>query len=1519
MDESSQPMLVVGVAASAGGLEALTLFLRQLPKHPHLCVVIAQHLSPDHESMLAKLLSRDSLLTVETATDGIVLTAGKAYVIPPAVNAVVKDRQIFLSAAEQYGVPKPSANELFVSLAEQFAERACAVVLSGTGSDGARGCREIKAHGGFTFAQSPSQAKYDGMPIAAIDTACIDRVMPAEDIGKELVRLAEFKDLSADRRQGPIHKDSLSRILQMVFQETGVDFSNYKDNTLLRRIGRRLIATDTSSWLEYEQFLVENPEEIHKLYQDLLISVTAFFRDESSFKELEIALRHIVQRKNKGDEIRVWVAGCATGEEAYSIAMLLYDVLDGQIFDYRLQVFATDIDLKALAIARKGKYDVTSLKGLPPELIKRHFIAVSDGFQISKHLREFVVFAKQNLVGDPAFLRLDLVSCRNVLIYMKAELQKQIQATFHYGLNPGGFLFLGRSESLPGSELFDTSTTDCRLFVRKDGHSHDIYRRYKLSSRSITAKPVSAPKSIAQLDSLDDKILRAVARFVTQKAFVIDDVMDVRFIFGDLTEITQLGQGRISLNLQDIIHPNLQLEIKGLIFKAKKDGVVQRSRAIAHNAQYLYFDVLPLAETHDTIPMYLVRYDVSATAPMDISPEAQGEQSNKFLQLQHELSAMREHLQTVIEELETSNEELQAVNEELQSANEELQSTNEELETSNEELQSTNEELTTVNEEIQVKSNEILALNSDLQNLQQSLPHPLLVLDKELRIVHFNEAATKVIDISHHHLGELIELVPQKFPLPDIRLLLNRTSQHGETIQQQLSSGGQSYLLTVTNYRQTKGYGNGAILLFWENTELVNLYHSLQQMVINNNLQARAIEAAEQGILIVDAQQQDMPIIYVNQAFSEMTGYAPEEVFGQNCRFLQGADTDPATRLGLREAIQQQQRYKCVLKNYRKDGSSFWNRLSIAPVFEHDKLTHYIGIQSDVTDAIHSQSEALLAQTVFGNTSEKIAIFNEQQQLTYANKALQSQLDPTRQLTNIHYAQLFNLVTEQRLDHGWQDISQHENWQGELVLTIGELQAPHYVSVSKVTDPSDQSLRLVLLATDIGELKAREQRLHKLAFYDDLTQLANRLYLNQRLQETVMRHQRKGLRFGLLFLDLDNFKRINDSLGHSIGDDILQYFAELLRKFSRETDFCARISGDEFVVLIDEIEHPHQAQHFAGRILDALKKPIKVSQERLFISSSIGIAIYPDDGKDADLLLRNADIAMYRAKQSGKNQFQFVDADRSDELRLQLQLEGDLRRALHDDEPIGLYFVYQPFYSNTSPPTLLGAEALIRCQHPQYGELMPEQILSVVKSANLFEAFDVWVVNHVLQQRQAWLQQCKHFDQFQISINLHAQHLQSLYKPESALGQLLSRMDDLSWLTLEVTEDALIAQNTAVKKSLKMLVDLGVKIAIDDFGVGYSNFLYLTELCAIRKVKLDRTLLKRIEHDDLKHHKIEALVKMLKQFGFETVAEGIETSAHFNAVAGLPLDVMQGFFLNKPMLAARLTDTYQHHQAKVTL
>jgi len=1505
----TQP-LVIGIAASAGGLEALTLLLKQLPAHPAICVIIAQHLSPDHKSMLSKLLSRDSLIPVETAEQHMPLLPGRAWVIPPGFNATVADNKIMLSHADQYGVPKPSANELFISIADQFTDRAVAVVLSGTGSDGARGCREVKARGGFTFAQSPLQAKYDGMPLAAIDTACIDRVLTVEEIAKELLRLADFKNLSPDQFAKPQQKDSFGRILQQLLQATGVDFSHYKDNTLHRRIGRRLVATDTSSWLEYEKFLTENASEIQRLYQDLLISVTAFFRDEGPFTELEHTLREIINSKQKGDEIRIWVAGCATGEEAYSIAMLVYDLLGGNIYDYKIQIFATDIDLKALGIARKGRYDITALKSLKKELVRKHFHAVNDGYQVNKHLREIVVFAKQNLVGDPAFLRLDLVSCRNVLIYMKSELQKQIQATFHFGLNNGGYLFLGKSESLPGSELFEPLKAESRLFVRKEGNSQEIYRRYRLSTRSLPLKPEITTKQIASYDHLDDKVLRAIAKNITQKAFIVDDVMDIRYVYGDITEITHLGTGRASLNVQHLVHPDLQLEIKGLVFKTKKEGSIQRSRAIKHKDIYLHFDVLPLQEEHDKSALYLVRYEVSHTAPIEISSAEHGEHASHTIQLQYELSAMREHLQTVIEELETSNEELQAVNEELQSANEELQSTNEELETSNEELQSTNEELITVNEELQVKGNEIQALNSDLQNLQQSLPHPLLVLDKEFRLTHFNEAATKIFDVSAQHIGELIDNIVALLPLPDLRVLLSKVTEPGETISQQIKGPDRSYLLSCTNYRNTKGYGNGAVLQFWDNTELLRLYESLQLALTENSLQARAIEAAEQGIIIVDAIKPDMPIIYVNKAFSDMTGYSAEEVFGQNCRFLQGPETQVDIRQALKDAINAKQSYRGLIKNYTKNGTLFWNRLSIAPVFEQDILTHYIGIQSNVTELINSQREALLAQTIFDNTDEKIAVFGSEEKLTYANKALRLALQE-QTVENLGYQQLFApLMTHAAESKSGLPLYQQDSWRGELTFIAQNTAVPHFVSVNKLIDPIDKTEQVLMLASDISELKVREEKLQHLALFDDLTQLPNRLYLNTYLAESVARHARSQRRFALLFVDLDNFKRINDSMGHAVGDDILQYLAQVLRQFVREADFCARISGDEFVVLMDELVHPQQAQQFASRLQVALQAPFCVAQEQLFITLSIGIAIYPDDGDIADVLLRNADIAMYRAKEAGKNQFQFVDPFRSDELRQQLKLESDLKRALQEHVDIGLYLDYQPYFANSAQHPLIGVEALIRCQHPTLGYLTPAQLLPAVKSAQLEQDFDLWVFKTVIAQRARWIANGSPLSHIRFSVNLHACELTKLASKDSKLWPVLQQQTSLAWLTIEITEDALISRNDEVKSALGRLAAQGIAVAIDDFGAGFSNFTYLTDLDAISVVKLDKSLIVDIENNAEKHRKIKSLINMLMDFGFDTVAEGIETAFSLAAINQSQVNTLQGYFLSKPMSPSQLEALY---------
>lgn len=1500
--ETTPDPLVVGIAASAGGLDALKQLLKQLDATAALSIVIAQHLSPDHESMLTKLLSRETKLKVLNATDGAPIEVGTAYVIPPGHNASIQNHQVRLTVTEQHGVPKPSANELFVSLAEAYTTRAVGVVLSGTGSDGAQGCRVIKAYEGFTFAQDPSEAKYDGMPRSAIETACVDKVLTVKDIARQLVRLATQTDLPAEESERSGKNEALAGILDMLSKETGVDFTEYKENTLQRRVQRRMVATDTSSWIEYETFVREHPAELQHLYQDLLISVTAFFRDGGAFEKLGQTLKNIVEHKRPGDEIRIWVAGCATGEEAYSIAMLLHETLGTDIYDYNVQIFATDIDIPALTIARRGRYESVSVKDLSKERLEKYFTPASDGCQVKKHIREMVTFARQNLVGDPAFLRLDLVSCRNVLIYMKAELQKQIQATFHYALRPGGYLFLGKSESLPGSELFEASSTDSRVLIRNDAVGNEIYRRYKLSNRSMQTRPPIAEENAGNTyETLGDKVNRAISRHVMKNAFVVDEAMDIKFIYGDLREITKIGKGKASLNLQNIVHGNLQLELKSLLFKARKDGSVQKSRPIAHEGHLFYFEVIPLSEQGEQEFLYLVRYDIT-TIKGDITPIPVDKSDDQVEKLQLELTGMREHLQTVIEELETSNEELQAVNEELQSANEELQSTNEELETSNEELQSTNQELTTVNEEIQVKASEIEALHADLSNLQRSLPHPLLALDADLKVLHFNPAATEIFAFDDDSAGRPVDQLEPKLDLPNLKLLIERAFKSQRAAFVQIKGNERSFELSVNSYRDENGELSGVILLFWDNTELLRIYDSLQQALRDNSLQARAMEAADQGIIIVDAQSEDMPIMYVNRAFTEMTGYEREEALGRNCRFLQGPDTDPRTVDAIRSCIEAQGASKELILNYKKDGTPFWNRLSVSPVASEGKLTHYLGIQSDVSDMVYRQKQMALAEAVFNNTHEKIAVFDDKKQLVFLNRAFSDSLMPASDSELFDIESFFRPTDKDlSLDTIWQMAERDGKWRGELLFVNAGAIEPHYVSVSPLYDDLDRSVRWVFVCNDIAELKVREEELHEMAMFDELTGLPNRLHLNDHLTDTVLRHTRAGTRFALLFLDIDKFKRINDSLGHAVGDSILKHFAETLHSLIRDCDFFARISGDEFVVIMDELDEMECAQAFATRIFESLKSPIEIAGEKLFISSSIGIAIFPEDGERQDILLRNADIAMYRAKQTGRAKFSFVDPKRSDEMLEQLRVEYELKTTLQQGIDNGLHLVFQPYFRNGGAGQLLGVEALIRWNHPELGALGPVPILKAAEIAHLQERLDCWVLSRAIEQREAWIKADARMKNLQISINIHPKNLCKLHDPQYAMHKILDETNNLDWLTLEVTEEALLVRTEELDESLAYLATKSVKLAIDDFGAGYSNFSYLTEIGYVSKVKLDGKLFREVEHNADKQEKMSALIQMLKSMGFETVAEGIETEEAHRILNKMACSTLQGFYLSRPV------------------
>lgn len=466
--EAGKAPFVVGIGASAGGLEALKAVFPRLPADLGLSYVVVQHLSPNYRSMLAQLLSKDTAMPVIKVEHGTAPAPNTVYLTPANRNVTLVDGHFELVEPAKEAYPKPSINTFFSSLAEHCNEQAVGVILSGTGSDGAAGIYSIKAAGGFTFAQDPATAKYNGMPQAAIDTSSVDWVLPPEKIGEEIALIVRSRGAVPTQTIDESAQGLLHRLLLKVRKRTNVDFSGYKETTLWRRIARRMAATHMAKLEKYLRYCDEVPDELDRLCKDILISVTSFFRDREAFVALGKVVKEMVAAKASGEEIRIWVPGCATGEEAYSIAILCAEALSVRADAPQVQIFATDIDLEAMARARRGQFPAASLDNLPPELVKRYFSQRGDRHEVTKPIREMVIFARQDLVQDPPFLRLDLVSCRNVLIYFQAQLQAKILATFHYGLLPGSFLFLGKSESVAQQEnLFRMVDKDAHIFRRQ--------------------------------------------------------------------------------------------------------------------------------------------------------------------------------------------------------------------------------------------------------------------------------------------------------------------------------------------------------------------------------------------------------------------------------------------------------------------------------------------------------------------------------------------------------------------------------------------------------------------------------------------------------------------------------------------------------------------------------------------------------------------------------------------------------------------------------------------------------------------------------------------------------------------------------------------------------------------------------------------------------------------------------------------------------------------------------------------
>lgn len=887
--EKEQSIYVVGIGASAGGLEAIEQFFKATKTNNQLAYVVIQHLSPDYKSLMPEILSKHTEMPIHTVEDGMTVEAGNIYLIPRRMNMKIQKNRLYLTEKQSHNTLNLPVDIFFSSLAEDYGDKSIAVILSGTGSDGSRGIREIKEAGGMVIAQSLESAKFDGMPRSAISTGVCDFVLKAAEIPEKIINYTQHpfvKDLEKRKQEFSDGEDFMGKIILLLYENFGLDFEHYKPATIVRRIERRLSINQLQTLREYYELLLENANEQSVLYKELLIGVTKFFRDPEAFQYLEEkVIPRIFNEKQGAEELRIWIAGCSTGEEVYSLAILFEEYRTQKNIDIAIKIFATDVDKKAVEYASYGIYNESILADITEQRVLNYFDQLGDNFKVKNHLREMVVFAKHNVFKDPPFNKIDFLSCRNLLIYFQPVLQDKTLALFHFALRKGGTLFLGSSESTSGFEdMFEQENIRWKLF-RSKGEKRpmvDNIIRPKIDLSITTPKRILRKnKEFANLvNEFNTKLLKDN----TPTTVIVNSDFEVVNSFGSVKNYLNLPDtdtlnDRLNTNIKEMVPANLSLTFNIAINQALKT----RSNVVYNNI--LYSTQNSEEETVDLIfspysnkdyqQAYVFIYFVKSGKTRDeLSHEKipnLSEYANiRIADLENELQHTKENLQATIEELETTNEELQSTNEELISSNEELQSTNEEL-------QSVNEELYTVNTEFQVKNHELQTVNNDLENLLSNSEIRILFLDHELRIRRFTKSITDIISLNEGDRGRSISDMAIKLRNINLGDLAKNVLDKFQTVSKTVKNiKGESYLMKIMPYRTRNNIINGVVITFFDITEQLHAEEALKE---NSQFLEDIFNKVQTSIFVLDKKEDEhFHFINFNRQFENFFHISKKEL-----------------------------------------------------------------------------------------------------------------------------------------------------------------------------------------------------------------------------------------------------------------------------------------------------------------------------------------------------------------------------------------------------------------------------------------------------------------------------------------------------------------------------------------------------------------------------------------------------------------------------------------------------------------
>ena len=835
------PPWIVAVGASAGGLEALQEFLGAIEAPVHAAIVVAQHLAPDHSSLIVELLSRATRLSIVEAEDGAQLVTGTVFVAPPNRDVTIAGDRLRVIEPGAHFSPSPNIDLLFESLAEGANTGAVAVVLSGTGSDGARGLRAVKAIGGLTMVQTPEEAGFDGMPRAALGLGGADVVDSAAQLGRRVHDVAGGTELVRDLDLPANVPDSFTAVVAVLQRSVGVDFSRYKQATVQRQIKRRMAMRQVTDLDAYVALLANEIDEAHALMGNILVTVTSFFRDENAFDALRQRLVAYLNRPGSGETLRIWVAGCATGEEAYSIAMLAGEAMGFPVdLRRRLKIFGSDLDETSLSIARRAAYAASAGLAIPGHLRAHYVKEDASGIQMTEELRECVVFARHDLGYDPPFPQIDVVSCRNTLIFFTPSLQRQVLESFAYALRPGGLLFLGNAESMEsGVAGFRVLDAESRIFTRTNERARGAARSFPRELTTSTGTSVLARRAGATVTAEvanQVAMLEALLRLTGQAFMVLDADHKLLQVVGDVTPYCRIPEGQVTSTVGSLLRPELQDEARALFLLSRGAAQPMTGKFIhLDHGEIVRLEVRPLQVSGARLVVLAFHAESALPVEASVAPPRGEEFDRELRRLEQELLASQDVQSRALSELQAANEELEATSEELQSSNEELQA-------ANEELQATNEQLGTMNQELRQTSEEAQRVNTDLTNIQSSLSQGMVIVDQDLRVIRFSPLAVRVFALVASDVGRPLLSVPTTMSVAGLEDALVSVVAGSPRVNLQASGASASFLVQVLPYLSLDGRIQGAIVTLTDITEMTVLRLEAEEVAVELQTKSELLE-----------------------------------------------------------------------------------------------------------------------------------------------------------------------------------------------------------------------------------------------------------------------------------------------------------------------------------------------------------------------------------------------------------------------------------------------------------------------------------------------------------------------------------------------------------------------------------------------------------------------------------------------------------------------------------------------------